>query len=267
MTQWLINTLRDRVGHHRLLWLATQPRWSVDAQLRRLVPRRVSPHKIALVSMWDEGFRAIADVTAANKAAYCRRHGYAWRPITTLLAPHLPPAWSKIPSLLQVLPDYEWVMWTDADSIITNPAISLDRLIATGADLVITADHNGLNSGEFLIRRCPWSLAFLRAVLAASDDPAFLAKLRQENTSLQSDGYYEQRAIMWLLDRYSEFRHVRMLPQRAMNSYAPGYHRSGPEADHAPGDFILHLPGMDRATRLEIFARYLAEPSAKPPAA
>jgi hypothetical protein len=261
MMRWLIKSLRGRLGHHRLLTLAVQPRWAIDAYFRRLLPRRRLPGpRIAVVSMWDDRFAPIARVTAANKTAYCERHGYAWRPFETRLAPELPPAWSKIPSILRILPDFDWVMWTDADSLVTNPNIRLEPFTATGADLVITADTKGINSGEFLIRRCPWSFAFLQSALAAPDLPAFQAYLGTLGLTLATDGLFEQRAMMWLLSSYREFRHVHIVPQRSMNSYAKGHHANGPSADHAPGDFILHLPGLDQATRLELFARYQNQP-------
>lgn len=62
------------------------------------------------------------------------------------------------------LKDAGWVMWLDADTIITNPEIRLESLLprsASGPDFVITVDGGGYNAGIWLMRRSEWSMAFL----------------------------------------------------------------------------------------------------------
>lgn len=62
------------------------------------------------------------------------------------------------------LKDRDWVMWLDADTIITNPDIRLESLLprsASGPDFVITVDSGGYNAGIWLLRRSEWSEAFL----------------------------------------------------------------------------------------------------------
>ena len=92
------------------------------------------------------------------------------------------------------LKDVDWVMWLDADTIITNPEIRLESLLvrrracasgsslsacrkpphsssrtypclqprsSSGPDFIITVDGGGYNAGIWLMRRSEWSSAFL----------------------------------------------------------------------------------------------------------
>jgi galactosyl transferase GMA12/MNN10 family len=75
-----------------------------------------------------------------------------------------PASWSKILAVKHYLKDVDWVMWLDADTIITNPDIRLESLLprsASGPDFVITVDGGGYNAGIWLMRRSEWSMAFL----------------------------------------------------------------------------------------------------------
>lgn len=75
-----------------------------------------------------------------------------------------PASWSKILAVKHYLKDRDWVMWLDADTIVTNPDIRLESLLprsSNGPDFVITVDGGGYNAGIWLMRRSEWSMAFL----------------------------------------------------------------------------------------------------------
>ena len=62
------------------------------------------------------------------------------------------------------LKDHDWVMWLDADTIVTNPDIRLESLVprsTNGPDFVITVDGGGYNAGIWLLRRSDWAYKFL----------------------------------------------------------------------------------------------------------
>lgn len=75
-----------------------------------------------------------------------------------------PPSWSKILAVKHYLKDHDWVMWLDADTIVTNPDIRLESLVprsTNGPDFVITVDGGGYNAGIWLLRRSDWAYKFL----------------------------------------------------------------------------------------------------------
>ena len=59
------------------------------------------------------------------------------------------------------LPRYDWVLFIDVDTLIMNPTVRLEEIADNTVDQVIGADHNGVNSGVWLVRNAPWSFFFL----------------------------------------------------------------------------------------------------------
>lgn len=217
-----------------------------------LRPAAAAP-RIAVVSMWDEGQSGLAAITSPNKAAYCRRHGYDWLPRTSGFAPGRPVAWSKIPFIRDALADHDWVFWSDVDSLVMDPSVPLESLLQTQADLVITEDVNGINSGSFLLRRCEWSRAFLDALWSHPDTSEF-----QKDYALWTDRLWENRAFWHLLRRREHHRHLLVLPQRQLNSYPGRPYPEAPGSGYRPGDFILHLPGLSNTRRVRILTEAAA---------
>jgi hypothetical protein len=113
-----------------------------------------------------------------SKAAWCARHGYRWvlggeehwdrtRPIP----------WSKIGFVLAALeaaPEGALFFLSDADVLITNPAVRLEDaavpLLPAGKDLLMTIDACGhLNSGNLLMRNSAWLRDWWRRVGEQTD--------------------------------------------------------------------------------------------------
>ena len=201
--------------------------------------------------MWDPPLADLAAITAPNKSAYCLRHGYAWHPHTHGFDASRPVAWSKLAFLRQRLPDYDWVMWSDVDSLITNPEVRIESLVRTHADLLLTRDRVGFNSGSFLVRNSAWSASFLDQLWNLPDTEEY-----RRHFEMWTDRLWENRAFLYLLRSFQNRAHARIVPQRRLNSYLPDPKRRDRRADHRPGDFVLHLPGMERGRRLEVLAQY-----------
>jgi galactosyl transferase GMA12/MNN10 family len=255
LCRWLVTPARKILGQERMLDLFFGGYWLVRDLNIRVRPRvhGLAAPRIAMVSMWDAAHTDLAMITAPNKAAYCDRHGYKWLPCTNGFDPGRPTAWSKLLFLRRYLAHYDWIMWSDVDSLITNPRKRIEPLIRTNADLLLTRDKVGLNSGSFLIRNCRWAQLFL--------DEAWEYPAHQSYRlyyDLQTDRLWENRAFWMLLRHFDHRCHTRILPQRAINSYLPGLDQTSPKGAYAPGDFVLHLAGVNHATRLRVLADYAA---------
>jgi len=78
--------------------------------------------------------------------------------------------WWRIPVLREYLPQYEWAMWVDADTIVNDFAIDLDELVRSVSDetiLIVRVVHipgisDDLNNGVFMIRNHPEAFELLR---------------------------------------------------------------------------------------------------------
>ena len=180
---------------------------------------------ICLISVCDQGYAEVAD---ANKRAYCERHGYAYRSYDAPLDASRHIAWSKVIACLRLLPDYAWVMWTDADSLIMDAEQSLERWTATDKAIVICQEENDtftLNTGQFLVRNCDASRRFLQA---------WLDRCPEHSASLKT--LIDQPHFMKVYEEHAWAREaVEICEQREFNSFWHHYRA---------GDFILHFAGM-----------------------
>jgi hypothetical protein len=210
--------------------------------------------KFLVLSLADANFSKIAAISTPNKRAYAERYGYDFRLETELLDKGRAPSWNKILYLARYLPRYDWIFWTDADSLIMNPALSLASLVAgVGEDLIFAKYEGRLQAGQFLIRNSPFSLDFLARVYAQLE---FINHV-----------HWEQAAIIALLKNPRDAAHVRFVEPRLLNSFIHPSLRT-----YKPGDFIAHFAGLSgsgdlRARRLALMKEYEPPPANDAPRA
>lgn len=139
----------------------------------------------------------IMTATWSNKCLYAQRHGYCLYDSTPAIDRSRPHAWSKMGvamTLLDLAPGeepswlpslrhqecsiprdreeredgdagrFDWVLYLDADIVITNDSITLDALVPQegDGDIVFAEDVFGLNSGVWLVRNTEWARGLLR---------------------------------------------------------------------------------------------------------
>ena len=212
--------------------------------------------KILILTAADDEIREIGDISYANKKRYADKHGYDVEYVT-----EYPTwcnwqggdrSWYKIPLVLDRLSRFDWIWWSDADSLIRNFQIRLEDILATDKDLVIGRDHQPfvmpttpsepvsrvgmINCGNFMIRNCEWSAGFLAQVI--------------NSTWIEALGYYhrEQGAMIRLLDDLYNSERVEYVPMRTFNSYSD-YALTAEESSwktqdiYKDGDFVIHWAG------------------------
>lgn len=113
-------------------------------------------------------------------------------------------------------------MWAvDADTVITNPTITLESLIAKSLaakpkekedgniDFIASVDENTVNTGSFFIRRSDWSVAFLKEVY----------RTNQKDVP-DINRWWEQAAMIHVLNETdSMMNHVLFVDQEWFNAY------------------------------------------------
>lgn len=201
--------------------------------------------KIAMCSM------AIGDTywemmlpTYFNKAHYACHHQYDLYYLRESLDPSRPHPWSKIKLIQEVFEEdkYTWVFWTDADSFIMNFDVRLKMFIDGRYDMIVASDCNGINTGQFFIRDCKWSRDFLKRIYAKKE---FIFH-----------PWWEQMSIMDELAKNKKDRkHVKILPQRALNSYPPES-TNDKNGIYKKGDFIIHFAGCRGEFLIDLIAKY-----------
>nr|XP_010918766.1 probable alpha-1,6-mannosyltransferase MNN10 [Elaeis guineensis] len=226
--------------------------------------------RIAIVSFSEEervaagggvgrrSFRGVMEAVRGNKRAYAERMGYDFFDARRLVDPSRPPSWSKILAVRSLLPYYDWVFWNDADTIITNPDISLENILnaaighsdfQASPDLVVTEDFNGVNAGVFFFRRSKWSEKFLDTWWNQTSFVRFGSTISGDNTALKH--------LISSLPPKELKNHVRTSPMQCLfNSYPwlPTWKNayrllSSPlktwKGAYSNGDFMVHLAGLD----------------------
>ena len=104
----------------------------------------------------------------SNKEKYCAKHGYVFLRHTERLSDR-PPPWDKIKYLKRHIDQYDWIFWTDSDSVIINDDVRLETFINNEKDLIIQMDESSqglkeINSGQFFIKNSEWGKWFLNEV-------------------------------------------------------------------------------------------------------
>ena len=210
--------------------------------------------KVGIVSLCDHNVDAICGASVANKKAYAERHGYNVIVDQGIIDPTRPTSWSKLRAMRKYLPDYDFLFYSDADTIIVNFETRLEEVVDYNFDQVLAADRNGLNCGVWLIRNTPWSLWFLDEMWAQE-------QLVHPNT-LRMMFKYEQRAFHYLYqskvwrrvvqgEPYAKANTVRART-KVVNSCVFNSH----PAFYEPGDFIVHLAGLKGVFKCVMFRHY-----------
>ncbi len=192
--------------------------------------------KIAVLTLYTEEIAEHGRLSAANKKAYAERHGYDFLLYRQALDTYRPPAWSKILALQAHLPDYDWIFWTDADSLVMNPAKRLESIIRgrQQKDMILTWEVGAarINTGQWLIRNSRWSTD----ALAAIADPSC-----PNSRPL----WFEQGALIdWLESDPRRWDRLAVLHPRVMNSTPDVAYYPDLDLRHCryrEGDFIIHF--------------------------
>jgi hypothetical protein len=227
------------------------------------------------------GMDQISDASIQNKRAYCEKHGYSLKIADgQMIDRSRPAAWSKVLALRHYLPQFDWVLFMDTDTLVMNPEIRVESLIDERYDVIISEDWSGVNTGVFLMRNSTWSWWLLDEVW--------------KQHQLVSGNYpfeYEQRAFHFLLqtsvwrarglsrcesarattrEKRTHFtnrprrypgapevrRHFKVIPQCALNSYMLSpFTLRGDRAtsQYVQGDFVVHMAGHKGYNKARLF--------------
>lgn len=222
------------------------------------------PAKICLVSSAPPDWRPLRNITWHLMAEYAAQWGYHFRADESALMHKAPEGnfplrgFRKFDLLIHLLGEgYEWVVWLDADAVITNKSVRIEPFTKRAGvkDLVIGYDVNGHHTTVIMCRNTPLLRDFLWACNNAGRS-MFIAHPWHEMESmryfLQTPPYntlahYESvKALCPIL--HSEYERFGM-PANVGQAYS-----------WEPGDWILHLSALSLQRRV-VLAQHFADPS------
>lgn len=201
--------------------------------------------KVGVVTACDAAYNDLLSVVMPNRLDYCNRHGYThilrgWN------GDDRGPQWARIGAAISVLDEFDLMFIMDVDAIITNMDVKLEELSIFYPSLTATEDVNGFNSGMLMLQNSPWTEYFMKRYWKIG--PLYNHYANPEQSCLAHLLICEPPAV-W-----------DVVPQREFNSYLYEHYDYGdyPLGQWQEGDFVLHLPGMDNAKRIEILNEKLS---------
>jgi len=195
-----------------------------------------------------ENFLPVSNITFPIIQEYCNRHGYEFRP-KLVANPERDSIWERVKNLQDALKDSDWAVHIDADCLLTNHHIPLTEFIENDKSIVIScAPYQGkpiFNDGFFMVHNCGAGKEIL--------EESWVYHNPEEGLFCAQDAFwlfYKEE----LMPKYW----FSVQPQKRFNSFLWKEY-SEPESTQGnwtPGDFILHLPGMNTEKRVELLNHY-----------
>jgi len=213
------------------------------------------PLRVALVTLCDSALAELCAAANDNKRAYAQRHGYALRLSDALIDARRPAAWSKLLAVRAALDEgFDLVLCMDADALVMDPSVRVEQLFDWRYHQLLAADHNGPNSGVWLLRNSAWTRRLLDALWEEGAPFVTMPPLRSIFRYEQRSLHYLYQSAAWrrrIGARYEAANGVRagtrLVHQCTLNSLASFYR---------PGDFVLHLAGVKGVVKCLLFRRH-----------
>ena len=209
--------------------------------------------KVLIATAHDAGYRSLADITLPTVQRYAEKHGYELfydgERVEEEKDACKAAIFFRAYDSGKFGPD-DLFMWIDTDAIIANPDIRVEDIWAKYADpethFLWSFNWDGPNSGVYLARISAQARNFINVYMI-------------EQLAM---GWGDQNA-MNQKSLYRPFRDwVKCIPGKVMNA-AP-YEEYGLQNEpnknelnnYEPGDWIVHLPGMEASRRAMLLSKY-----------
>ena len=173
---------------------------------------------------------------------YCERHSYTLINDESIVKLGREPYWNKVLLLEKYLPDYDYLVWIDADMMIMNPSIKLESLIVNylcDKDMMLATDcGDQINTGCWFVKNSDYSKMILRLIY---------------NLPELCGHFHEQGVLNHIHTKnIADFQtHCLVFPEiesRLINATMSTYHL---------GDFLIHFLGIRKPTTIfTVSSRY-----------
>lgn len=145
--------------------------------------------------------------------------------------------------------DYDWVVWLDADMLITNPTIALDKWMKS--PLVLPFDANGINATVIMARNMP----LVRDLLWAANSAGRTMFLQHQWAEMEALRYFLQTPPYAGMCAYYSVKELCAMPDHTYPIPAVTVQKY----EWTPGDFAVHFSAMSVEARVEYAKRWLRD--------
>lgn len=196
---------------------------------------------VAVVTMWGERYKDVAEITVPVMKRYCLKHNYDfWEHKIENDNRYSYKKHEFFQKLFKT--DTDVIFYLDADALITNSNFKVEDFIDEEHDLFVTEDPNGVNLGVLILKNNKTGQWLNEFILSQRDK--FVVEQDVVNDLIKSPFFNHQFFI-------------KILPHPSINSYPYEYYSEFPDMKHEDGnwregDFVCHVPGLALDKRIEI---------------
>lgn len=222
-----------------------------ELNLSKIKPQIINPNKkIAFVYVYTPNILDYAQHSITNLKNYIKLHDYTLIIYNQVLSDKVMPCWNKILAILANLKSYDYIVWFDADAIISNPNISIEHFINSNKskDLLLCYDCDKnkecVNSGIMIIANTDWAYKLFEKTWNSPMPHAHNDQNVLYNIILSEEHPGREFSLKYPEICGSDIHEkVGVLPENTFNSHITNY---------LHGDFIIHLMGLDKESRINI---------------
>jgi len=201
-------------------------------RIHRAGPAPAKSARFAIATLYTPEIADLGVETSKAMGAYARQQGYDAIVAKERIDASRPASWSKLllaERYLEENPACAWLMWIDADAVITNPSQRLEDLVDENVDFLVPQGPppREIDSGVFLVRNCRGALDMLRRAYA---------KVQYTHHPER-----ERPALYEALCECGDTLRTRIISPRLLVSLGGEYQQ---------GDFILHFAGCSPEAKL-----------------
>lgn len=191
--------------------------------------------KIALMALATPNMREMTNVSYANHKHYAKKFDYSYFTYFDSMVDINFVTWNKVFALKKHLQEYDYLIWIDADAIITNMNISIESIIEKqpNKSLYVCDDIGGwrLNTGVMIWKNTEWSQNIIE-------------KWTKMEKLKHNQGAEQQQLIHLLRKEDNNCSNWHVFNRHEFNTHPK---------EHKGGDFILHMMGLSGHERIKTF--------------
>jgi hypothetical protein len=216
---------------------------------------------ICMLSFATPDIDSYAKPIFKNNKAYAEKHGYDWKEYWQTLDESRPPPWSKILYILKTLEEgYDWVFWIDADAVIMNDSIELEKFIDNKYDFALCKDAFSWNTGAWFVKNSDKAKDLLNYTYSKEEHiDAFL----WEQGAFMNSAW--EKGIRIKVHKQREFNSVAKETKEFFtegNTYECGTFKfvldmkEYDKGTYEDGDFVLHFASINHGGRDMLLRQY-----------
>lgn len=161
--------------------------------------------------------------------------------------------------VFEALDNYEYVMWLDADALVTNPEMKISDFQIDNSIFYCSYDWMGntsLNTGNFIMKNTKHTKEFINAFYELSKKYNFPEEQYTFNVMYRHTEYGQSMKVL-------DHKYLNAVPSIEMYTKKVWGNRPAPTNPWQKGDFLLHVTGIANSERIAImndhFNEYLCQ--------